>query len=46
MRKMIGFILFWIAIGMLIMLFISNMFWGIVVIFVLLILGYNLYCCK
>lgn len=41
---MIGFILFWIAIGMLLMLFIHNMLIGMILIAVLLLLGYNLFC--
>ena len=41
---MIGFILFWIAIGMLIMLLIHNMLVGMIIIGILLLLGYNLFC--
>lgn len=44
MKRMIGFILFWIAIGMLLMLFIHNMLIGMILIAVLLLLGYNLFC--
>ncbi len=44
MRRMVGFILFWIAIGMTIMLFITNGFLAICIIILLLILGYNLFC--
>lgn len=46
MKKIIGFILFWIAIGMLFMLIISNTFWGVIIIALLLLIGYNLYFCK
>lgn len=42
---MIGFILFWIAIGMTIMLFITNGLLAIIIIILCLILGYNLFCC-
>lgn len=45
MRKLIGFILFWIAIGMLLMLLITNIWIGILTIILLLILGYNLFDC-
>lgn len=42
MRRNIGLILFWMAIGMLIMLLISSKLIGIIIIFILLIVGYNL----
>ncbi|MGN6715401.1 hypothetical protein SAMN02745136_01543 [Anaerocolumna jejuensis DSM 15929] len=45
MKRMIGFILFWIAIGMTIMLFITNGVLAILIIILLLILGYNLFAC-
>lgn len=42
--KMLGFIMFWIAVGMIIGLFMAgNIFWAIVLIIVLLILGFNLF---
>jgi len=44
MKKMIGFILFWIAIGMTIMLFITNGIVAICIIILCLLLGYNLFC--
>ncbi len=44
MRHMIGFILFWIAIGMTIMFFISNAVIAVLIILLCLILGYNLFC--
>lgn len=44
MRKMIGFILFWIAIGMTIMLFLDNGVIAVLIILLCLILGYNLFC--
>jgi hypothetical protein len=43
MKRMIGFILFWIAIGMTIMLFITNGILAICIIILCLILGYNLF---
>lgn len=45
MRQMIGFILFWIAIGMAIMFFLNNSFLALIIILLCLILGYNLFCC-
>lgn len=44
MRRMAGFILFWIAIGMAIMLFLDNGIIAILIILLCLILGYNLFC--
>lgn len=44
MRHMIGFILFWIAIGMTIMLFLDNGVIAVLIILLCLILGYNLFC--
>ncbi|MCI8750132.1 MAG: hypothetical protein K1W39_15815 [Lachnospiraceae bacterium] len=44
MRKMAGFILFWIAIGMTIMLFLDNGIIAVLIILLCLILGYNLFC--
>ena len=43
-RHTIGCALFLIAIGMLIMMFVSNVLIGVIIIILLLILGYNLYC--
>lgn len=43
MKHMLGFILFWIAIGMTIMLFITNGVLAICIILLCLILGYNLF---
>ena len=42
--RMLGFIMFWIAIGMIIALLMSeNLFWAITLIIILLILGFNLF---
>lgn len=46
MKKVIGFIAFWIGVGMLFMLLIPNNFVGVIIMILLLILGYNLYYCK
>ncbi|MDE6852536.1 MAG: hypothetical protein K2J67_08605 [Lachnospiraceae bacterium] len=45
MRQMIGFILFWIAIGMTIMFFLDNSFLAVLIILLCLVLAYNLFCC-
>lgn len=44
--KMLGFILFWISFGMLLMLLISNTFVGVLLIIIFMIVGFNLYYCK
>ena len=43
MKRLLGFILFWIAIGMTIMLFITNGILAVAIIILCLILGYNLF---
>lgn len=45
MKRVAGYTVFWIAVGMLISLFISNTFWSVLLIFLLLLLGYNLFMC-
>ncbi len=44
MKRMVGFILFWIAIGMAITFFMRNGFLAMLVILACLTLGYNLFC--
>jgi len=46
MIRLIGFILFWISLGMLLMLLIDSRFVGIIVIAIFMIIGFNLYFCK
>ncbi|MGN0354040.1 MAG: hypothetical protein ACI4EI_03060 [Muricoprocola sp.] len=46
MKRVAGYTLFWIAVGMLISLLISNTFWKVFLIFFLLLLGYNLFLCS
>lgn len=43
---MIGVAVFLVAIGMLLMLFISNRLIGLIVLLLLLFVAYTLYCCK
>lgn len=45
MKRMLGFILFWIAIGMTIMFFMQNNILAMLIIIACLVLGYNLFCC-
>lgn len=45
MRRVIGFALFFIAIGMIVELLIPDIFVGILLMFIFLLLGYNLFYC-
>ncbi len=45
MKKMIGFVAFCVAAGMLIMLFLVNRFLGLLLIILLLLIGYSFFCC-
>ncbi|MCH5257847.1 MAG: hypothetical protein J1D87_11180 [Lachnospiraceae bacterium] len=45
MKKLIGLVALSIAIGMLVMLFMTNRFVGLVLIVLLLLIGYNYFCC-
>lgn len=44
-KKMMGLLAFFIAVGMIIMLFLHNDFVGIIIIALLLFIGYNCYGC-
>lgn len=44
MRKLIGLVAFWVAIGMLLMLITHNRLVGLIIIALLLFLGYNCFC--
>ncbi len=46
MCRIIGFALFWIAVGMLLMMLISNVIAGVILVLLLLIVSYNLFCIK
>ncbi len=46
MKKIGGFICFWVAVGILIMLLVSDVVIGIILILMLLLLWYNLCFCK
>lgn len=45
MRRLIGYTLFWIAVGIAVGLFIESIFFSIVIILGLLLIGYNLFVC-
>ena len=46
MCRMLGFIMFWIAVGMIIgLIFTGSMFWHIVIIIALIIIGYDMAKC-
>ncbi len=45
MKRVFGFMFFMIAVGMILMLFISNYFLAVLLIILLLIIGYNLFIC-
>jgi hypothetical protein len=44
-RRLIGFALFWIAAGMMIELLIKSILVSMILIFVLILFGYNLFLC-
>ena len=44
-KRVIGFILFWIAVGMLLMLMLPNILIRLIVMVIFLVLGYQLFCC-
>lgn len=44
MKKILGFVLFWISVGMLLMFFMDNRLLGIIIGAVFLLVGYNLFC--
>lgn len=45
MKRVAGFALFFIALGMIIGLFIKNLFVTILIILICLLIGYQLFCC-
>ena len=45
MKKLIGFIFIWVAVGMIFMMFLPNLFWGIVFSALLLVTGLQLFKC-
>lgn len=45
MKRLIGYTLFWIAAGMAAALFIESIILQLLIIFLLLLIGYNLFVC-
>nr|WP_317282101.1 hypothetical protein [uncultured Sellimonas sp.] len=45
MKRIFGFACFMIATGMILMMFLPNLFWGIVIAGCFLVLGYFSFCC-
>ena len=45
MKKVCGFALFWMALGMFIMMLLQNLVWGVILTIVFLVAGYKLFCC-
>ncbi len=45
MGKLVGYTIFWIAVGMLLMLLIGNTWVGLILIAIFIIVGYNLFQC-
>ena len=46
MKKLIGYTMFWIAVGMVLMLIISDVWIAVIIIAFLLIVGYSLFHCQ
>lgn len=44
MRKVLGFVLFWIAVGMLLTFFIRSTLFIVLLIILFLVVGYHLFC--
>ena len=45
MKKVCGFALFWIAIGMFIMMLLPQSGMGVILLLIFVVLGYRLFCC-
>lgn len=45
MKRVIGFALFFIAAGMVIKMFITNLFVAVLLVLISLLIGYQLFCC-
>lgn len=45
MKRVIGLALFFIAIGILIMMILQNIFIGILLMLICILVGFNLFCC-
>lgn len=45
MKRVMGFAVFFVAVGMMISIFLPNTFVEVLIILICLLLGYNLFCC-
>lgn len=45
MNRILGFLIFWVGIGILIGIFLPNEFCAVLLAASLLLIGYNLFCC-
>lgn len=45
MKRVIGLALFFVAIGILIMMIVQKIFIGILLMLICILVGYNLFCC-
>lgn len=45
MKRIIGFALFWVAVGMVINMLLDSLFVQILIIILLVLAGWKLYCC-
>ena len=45
MKKVLGFALFCMALGMFIMMLLPNLVWGVIILVGLLLTGYRMFCC-
>lgn len=46
MKRVTGFVLFWIAVGMVVNMLLPNLFVQILIIILCILIGYELYNCK
>lgn len=45
MKRVFGFALFWMALGMFLMMLLPNLVCGVILTVLFLIIGYRLFCC-
>ena len=45
MKRVLGFALFWMALGMFFMMLLPNLVCGVILTVLFLIIGYRLFCC-
>lgn len=45
MKRIVGFALFWVAVGIVLALILPNLFVSVLCIILCVLVGYNLFCC-